>query len=87
MNLYALIEPVVLALLLAWGLWMGLRKATPKLAMRLGEACRKAGLPAKLVNPVFGPPPKRSGACGACCGCDKPASSGKPNRVVFMRKE
>jgi hypothetical protein len=83
MNLYALIEPVILSLLLGFGLWMGLRKATPKLARWLGEACRKAGLPQAIANPIFGPPPSRSGACGTCCGCDKPASKAAP--ISFHR--
>lgn len=84
MNLYALIEPVILTLLLGYGLWMGLRKATPKLAMTIGEACRKAGIPASIVNPVFGPPPNRSGACGTCCGCDK-SSTSKTAPIAFRK--
>lgn len=86
MNLYTLLEPVILALLLAFGLWMGMRKATPKLAMKLGEACRKAGLPAGLIDRVFGPPPQRSDACGSCCGCDKSAPREPANPVEFFHK-
>lgn len=86
MNLYALLEPVILALLLAFGLWMGMRKATPKLARWLGEAARKAGVPHAIANPVFGPPPARSGACGDCCGCEKPAAKPLVHPVNLVRK-
>lgn len=86
MTLYALLEPLALTLLLLFGLWMGLRKATPKLALKLGEACRKAGLPAALVDPVFGPPPQRSSACGSCCGCDKGAPREPARPIEFFQK-
>ncbi|MDQ7989804.1 MAG: hypothetical protein REI09_09255 [Candidatus Dactylopiibacterium sp.] len=78
MNLYALLEPAIVTLLVVFGLWLSLRKVAPRLSMRLGEASRKAGLAPAIANRVFGPPPARNSACGTCCGCDKGGSQSKP---------
>ncbi|NSL53730.1 DUF6587 family protein [Uliginosibacterium aquaticum] len=72
---YASLEPVILALVLVFSLWLALRKAAPKLSLLIGAATRKAGLPEAVASRLFGSPAACNSGCGSCGGCEKPAES------------
>jgi hypothetical protein len=83
-ELYAVIEPILIVLIVGVSALFSLRKIAPGMLTRFGRLLRKAGSPARLAS-LF---EAQSEGCGSACGsCSNCGPSSKAEIIILQRSK